>query len=305
MGRYRQGRKLFYAALALLLVVVVVPASVAIADAWNNSAANSDVVYLTTDANLRNNTVFSFYDAVAGQVTGTVIYTYVNATGSGFAKALQPAWDINGTLDGVLLATGSGTYSKSTALTIIINGTSAYSLFKNDAEKIHLTFKMPHAENYTIYVYALYADTAPQNFWSGYQVIGKCTKYFSLNTTSVTLTLDKLKLASVAEHKFNAIAIRIASANSDLAPGDTVYFNIDILKPHGTLLIGGMDFMQVVLWIFTIAGVGVFFVTSPAWNPTTHNGLIERMVHKQRYKRSKRSKRHGSRRKSRRKRRRR
>lgn len=305
MGRYRQGRKLFYAALALLLVVVIVPASVAIADAWNSAVANSDVVYLTTDANIRNNTVFSLSDAASGLVTGTVMYTYTNATGSGFTKSLQPAWDINGTLDGVLLATSSGTFSKSVALTIVINGTSAYSLFKNDAEKIRLTLKMPHAENYTVKIYALYADAAPQSFWSGYTLLEQYTQYFSLNTTSIMLTLDKLKLASVAEHKFNAIAIRISSANSDLAPGDTVYFNIDILKPHGAWMIGGMDFMQVVLWVFTILGVFVALVTSPAWNPTTHNGLLDRIAHKQRYKRSKRSRRHSSRRKSRKKRRRR
>ena len=309
MGKYRQGRKIFWATLALLLLVVAMPFSVAGVEYWNEHIAGTESVAYNFD----NSTAIDSY-FITGATSAKVAAAIYDPEGL-HAAALSPFWGVQHNNESgwneVIVDTGASTTDNTSAgnsLFFSMN-VSAKNILNKNINKLKIAIDGLNA-NTTAILYIKIAkvtdfyggDTAYslKNGLGGYVYIDR------INTTSngtlrYTLKIDPAIASLIASKQDNTtwvtkIVLLSADPTHDIiSEGNTVYFKIQYLHPHGRAVVGTYDATEVILAIWTGIGIAVLFVTSPAWNPTTHNGLIEHIIQHRRYSRA-----HSSRSRSRR-----
>ena len=298
MGKYRQGRKIFWATLALLLLVVAMPLSVAGVEYWNEHIAGTDAI--AYEMNSDNDTIAqptenpSLYRVAAFVDDGTIH----NAEQSVF-------WQANSSWNEFIVQTGAGsTDNTSNRNRIYFNwNISAQDLVNANVNKIVIALKGVNAN--TTIRYSVRAINNGYQYGDSSNVVNLLDitnmyafKTISLNNTTsatTTITLDPAMLKYAADHTIannSHIGISLSSndpANDFFTEGQVIYFRIYATHPHGRLVIGSYDATEVILAIWTGIGIAVLFVTSPAWNPTTHNGLIEHIIQHRRYSRARSS----------------
>ncbi len=287
MGKYRQGRKIFWATLALLLLIVAMPLSVAGVEYWNEHIAGTEsVAYELNNETLTSGEIytgsggasFKFYYTSAGQTT---------------YKELSPFWAVNGSWNQVIYPAYTENISYP-EFTVISWNLSAAQIMKDNINEIHIKLQglknTTNLTNLQIYMHTPIINNNPNGLYYLYQ------KNIAVNNGTIDQTIEiQPAVAAMLNSEYgNTSIITIIikdydSAHSPFPSNGVVNFQIYATHPHGRFVWGGYDATTVFLAIWTGIGLMVLFVTSPAWNPTTHNGLIEHIIQHRRYSRASRS----------------
>ena len=303
MGKYRQGRKIFWATLALLLLIVAMPLSVAGVEYWNEHISGTESVAYNFD----NSTAISgyFLDTTSAKVAAQIIDTSAKHD-----AALSPFWDVEHNNESgwneVFVNTGASSTDNTSAKNILFfsMNVSAKDIINKNINKLSIRIDglnpNTSAELYVkiANVHTFYADTSNayslDNGAVGYHAVAY-PNIDNNGTLRYTLQIDPAIASYIAGKQDNTtwvtkiVLLSHDSAHDIISEGNTVYFKIQYLKPHGRLVIASYDATEFILAIWTGIGLMVLFVTSPAWNPTTHNGLIEHIIQHRRYSRASRS----------------
>ncbi len=300
MGRYRQGRKLFWATLALFLLIVAVPLSVAAVEYWNEHIAGTDAI--AYEMNSQN-------DTIAQPTENPNTYRIAAFVDDGTLHQAEQSvfWEANGSWNEFIVQTGAGTTDNaSNKNRIYFNwNISAEDLVNANVNKIVIALKGVTAN--TTIRYSVKAINNGYEYSDSTNAINLLDinniyayKTISLNNTTsatITITLDPAMLKYAADHTIaNNSHIGISLTSDDpthdfFSEGQVIYFRIYALHPHGRLVVSSYDVTEVILAVWTFIGVAVLFVTSPAWNPTTKNGLIDHIIQHRRYAKAARSRR--------------
>ncbi len=290
MGRkYIQGRKLFWASIALILILVVLPASLGLVYWWNNNIAGTEVTAWT----LNNNTIGADY----GYANSGTILSYRFYSNGTTHYYLSPFWANETGQDNEILFpryTEDATYTDK--LYIVLN-LSASKILNENMDKLIIDFKGLSTTTNATYITIQIQKHLPA---STDDVYGLTQYHQTVNITNGSLHyIQKLDPAvmSYAKNTFETttysdIVIEIYAINTAdvIFPSNgIVTFKIYTQHPHGNMVIGSYDFMTTVIWFFTVGGIFVLLVTSPAWNPTRHNGLIDKMINRAKYAHRKKS----------------
>jgi len=303
MGKYRQGRKILWATLALLLLVVAMPLSVAGVEYWNEHIAGTEVI--ATEMNNDN-------DTIAQPTENPTNYRIAAFVDDGKLHQAEQSvfWNANGSWNEMIIQTGASDKDNASAVNqLYFNwNISAHNLIEQNVNKIIIQLKGINA-NTTIKYEVVAVD-------NGYQIHGDTNHDHAVNlldisniysyktiyanntkAVKIAISIDPAILKYAADHTSannSHIAILLFSANPTkefFNEGQVIYFRIYATHPHGRLVWNTYDATEVILGIWTGIGIVVLFVTSPAWNPTTKNGLIDHIIQHRKYAKAARSRR--------------
>ncbi len=283
MGRkYIQGRKLFWASLALILILVVLPASLGLAYWWNDNVAGTPV----TAWRLNNNTLGADY----GWANSGVLLSYRFYADANHIYDLSPFWaNETGKDDEILFPSYTENTSYTDSVYIVLNLSASKVLsenmdkliidfhgLSNTINQTHITIKIQkHKPASSSDIYSLITN--------GVVSIANGTLHYEQKLDPAVMSYAKSTFETTT---YSDIVINIAAINT----GDVIFpsngivtFKIYTQHPHGNVVIGSYDFMTTMIWFFTVGGIFVLLVTSPAWNPTRHNGLIDKLINRAKY----------------------